>query len=120
MSFFSSLLNKICSLPSFFIEMGQTFINGQRVLASEIKWLVVRLVRQLEIRQLEKLRQKEYTLLGEVAFKQLDTEQLSKQNEEVELSRAQLAFLEKEIDHLKQELATYRKNLITKRSENWQ
>lgn len=120
MSSFSRSLDKIGRLPSFFLEMGQTFINGQRVLASDLKWLAVQAIRQVEIRQLEKLRQKEYALLGKLLYSKPCEEELSSHKKEIQLSKDQLAFLEKEILHLEQELRDYRARLVAQRRARWQ
>ncbi len=119
MASFSWSLNKIRNFPPFFIEMGQTFINGQRVLASELKWLAVQAIRRLEIRQLEKLRQKEYALLGKFLNSRVRKEEDASHKKEIQLSKEQIHFLEKEISHLEQDLQDYREKLVSKRRAKW-
>ena len=85
-----------------------------KLIGSELRWTVVRFLRSLEIRQMEKRLNKEYQKLGQLsASKDKDSAT------EAELCQKQIDFLEKEIHFLKQELTDLRHDLVRKRCRKW-
>ena len=85
-----------------------------RLIASELRWSVVRFLRSIEIRQLEKRLAKEYQQLG-----QISAGQKKKTDNGTELCQKQIDFLEKELLFLKQELTDLRNDMIVKRCRKW-
>ena len=85
-----------------------------KLIGSELRWAVVRFLRSLEIRQMEKRLNKEYQKLG-----QLSASQDRNHASEAELCQKQIDFLEKELLFLKQELTDLRMDLINKRCRKW-
>lgn len=85
-----------------------------KLIASEIHWSVVRFLRSIEIRQLEKRLAKEYQQLG-----QISAGQKKKTDSDIELCQKQIDFLEKELLFLKQELTDLRNDMVVKRCRKW-
>ncbi|MFO7801212.1 MAG: hypothetical protein R6V55_02820 [Desulfovermiculus sp.] len=85
-----------------------------KLVGSELRWGVVRFLRSIEIRQMEKRLNTEYQKLGQIAFAQ-DKDNAA----EAELCQQQIDFLEKELMFLKQELTDLRQDLINKRCRKW-
>lgn len=85
-----------------------------KLIASELRWSVVRFLRSIEIRQLEKRLAKEYQQLG-----QISAGQKKKTNSDTELCQKQIDFLEKELLFLKQELTDLRNDMVVKRCRKW-
>ena len=109
---------KIYNLSSFCLAAGKNFYYGQKLLLSEIGYLITKSIRLLEIKQLQRLLQKELNIAGKIAH----SENISNpdlQAKERKLSKDQIDFLEREIQFLKDELQNYRKKLIEKRIEKW-
>ena len=84
-----------------------------KLIGSELRWSVVRFLRSIEIRQMEKRLAKEYQRLGQLSVSQ------SKDAAEAELIQNQIDFLEKERQFLQQELTDLRNDLIVKRCRRW-
>lgn len=85
-----------------------------KLIVSELRWSVVRFLRSIEIRQLEKRLAREYQKLG-----QLSATQKKNTGNEAELCQKQIDFLEKELLFLKQELTDLRNDMIVKRCSKW-
>ena len=84
-----------------------------KLIGSELRWSVLRFLRSLEIKQMQKRLQKEYRKLGELSASR------DGDADEVALCQKQIDFLEKEITFLKQELTSLRQDIITKRCRKW-
>lgn len=85
-----------------------------KIIGSELRWSIVRFLRSLEIRQMEKRLNTEYQKLGK-----LSASQSGNDSAEAELCQKQIDFLEKELLFLKQELTDLRMDLINKRCRKW-
>ncbi|MFO7877652.1 MAG: hypothetical protein R6U55_13820 [Desulfovermiculus sp.] len=85
-----------------------------KLIGSELRWAVVRYLRSIEIRQMEKRLNKEYQKLG-----QLLAASEKNNDAEAELCQKQIDFLEKELKFLKQELTDLRQDMINKRCRKW-
>ena len=85
-----------------------------KIIGSELRWSIVRFLRSLEIRQMEKRLNTEYQKLGK-----LSASQSGNGSAEAELCQKQIDFLEKELLFLKQELTDLRMDLINKRCRKW-
>jgi hypothetical protein len=85
-----------------------------KLIASELRWSVVRFLRSIEIRQLEKRLAREYQQLG-----QISASQKKNADNDTELCQKQIDFLEKELLFLKQELTDLRNDMIVKRCRKW-
>ncbi|MFW5970752.1 MAG: hypothetical protein ACOCQT_01500 [Desulfovermiculus sp.] len=85
-----------------------------KLIGSELRWAVVRYLRSIEIRQMEKRLNKEYQKLG-----QLLAASAKNNSAEAELCQKQIDFLAKELKFLKQELTDLRQDLINKRCRKW-
>ncbi|EPR37577.1 hypothetical protein dsx2_0923 [Desulfovibrio sp. X2] len=90
-----------------------TLLLGLRVLASELSWIVVRVMRRAEMRQLEKRLDQERTTLTGLASGG------EPRAPERELSEKQIAFLEEEIDFLAREMAAKRADMVARRTAAW-
>jgi hypothetical protein len=84
-----------------------------KLIWSELRWSVVRFLRSVEIKQLEKRLAREYQKLGRLSASE------AKDAEQAELCRKQIAFLDKELSFLHQELSDLRQDLIVKRCRKW-
>lgn len=77
---------------------------GLKVLAYELKWLVMKGIRGLELKQLERRLEAEYAALGKaVAAGVADRnpkEPMPEPDHDMELALKQIDFLKEEIDHL--------------------
>lgn len=93
---------------------------GLRVLASELRWLVQRGLRGLEIRQVRKRLEQEYLTLGQIsarlAAEDADRDSLRRDQE---LSVAQVAFLEQELALLEAERERSRAEYVRRRVNKW-
>jgi hypothetical protein len=85
-----------------------------KIIGSELRWSIVRFLRSLEIRQMEKRLNTEYQKLGKLLASQSGND-----SAEAELCQKQIDFLEKELLFLKQELTDLRMDLINKRCRKW-
>jgi cell division protein FtsB len=84
-----------------------------KLIGSELRWAVVRSLRSIEIRQMEKRLNKEYQKLGQLSA------QGQNNADEVTLCQKQIDFLGKELMFLKQELTDLRQDVINKRCRKW-
>ncbi len=109
---------KIYNLPAFCLAAGKNFYYGQKLLLSEIGYLTVKSIRLLEIKQLQRMLQKELALAGKLTHEKSERDP-DLQAKERKLSQDQIDFLEREIEFLKNELQNYRDKLIKKRVEKW-
>ncbi|MDZ7761894.1 MAG: hypothetical protein U5L00_16780 [Desulfovermiculus sp.] len=85
-----------------------------KIIGSELRWAIVRFLRSLEIRQMEKRLNAEYQKLGKLSASKSKDDSV-----EAELCQKQIDFLEKELLFLKQELTDLRMDLINKRCRKW-
>ena len=91
----------------------ETLELGLKTLFSEWKWILIRGLRKMEIRQMKKRLDQEYLLLGRYEVEGGDF------SDRAELSRRQIAFLRQEISHLERELDKTRQEYIARRIERW-
>ncbi len=96
---------------------------GLLVLGSELRWIVLRGLRELEIRQMRKRLNQEYLTLGRCAERMsltdagtAEAEQLQRDNA---LSLGQVAFLKQEIALLEKERERSRGEYVRRRVSNW-
>ncbi len=82
---------------------------GLRVLGGELSWILVRAMRRLEIRQLQKRLREERALLERPGTDAADRE----------LSSRQAAFLEEEIAFLAREMDAKRADMVARRTAAW-
>lgn len=109
---------KISNLSLFCLAAGKNFYYGQKLLLSEISYLIIKSIRLLEIKQLQRLLQKELDLAEKISHSE-SVSNSDLQAKERKLSKDQIGFLEREIQFLKDDLQNYRKKLIEKRIEKW-
>jgi hypothetical protein len=93
-------------------------LTGWKVLFSELKWSLIKICRQWEIRQLKKRLHQEYTNLGRYIYAQVEelpstAPDLSEP--ETDLALKQISFLKDEIAHLEKELVQTRQEYIERR-----
>ncbi|WP_457571895.1 hypothetical protein [Desulfovulcanus sp.] len=104
-------------------EVTKLILTGWKVLFSELKWSVIKICRQWEIRQLKKRLDQEYTNLGRCIYAQvqeLPTGSPDLSDPETDLALKQISFLKDEIAHLEKELAQTRQEYIQRRKEKLQ
>lgn len=110
------------SAPGFRVaDMFGNLLTGLRVLGGEIKWLALKGLRSLEIRQMEKRLAEEFQALGRAVAQSLDGAAESASaplDDEARLSLKQIAFLNEEVAFLRKERDRLREDLLRKRSEN--
>ncbi|MFW6357094.1 MAG: hypothetical protein ACOC0K_00025 [bacterium] len=82
---------------------------GVQTVWSEWKWIIIRTMRNLEIRQLRKRLDTEYRRIGKAQLHEPENE------DELRLCKQQISFIEEEIAHLEKELDKTRHNFIAKR-----
>ena len=97
---------------------------GLKVLGSELKWLVIQLLRNWEIAQLRKRLHQEYRSLGVIEAAGAGLEQAMDDQElnifdEKELALKQIAFLLDEIQYLQNRLREERDEYIQRRVRKW-
>jgi len=93
---------------------------GLKVLASELRWTLLRALRQLEIRQLRKRLDQEYSTLGRLTANMADEAVADDEiRYEHELSLGQVAFLRQEIAHLEAERQRSRSEYVRRRMSKW-
>jgi len=100
------------------LNLRRTVLLGIKALGSEVYWHLLRLLREFEIKQMDKRLLKEYEKLGRLHAGQGETAAEDRESEE-ELCRKQIDFLEKEIAFLREELEKLRTSLIQERLERW-
>ncbi len=100
------------------LNLRQTLLLGIKTLGSEVYWNLLRLLREVEIKQLDKRLLKEYETLGRLHAGQGEPSAEDRESEEA-LCRKQIDFLEKEIAFLREELEKLRTTLIQERLERW-
>ena len=92
-------------------------LNGFKLMASEAKWVVIKCLRSLEIRQLRKRLGEELQTLGKAfADAQSRAELFDPTTSDNDLILKQISFLQQEIDHLEKELAATRAEYVHNRS----
>ena len=102
----------------------QDILLGLKVLGSELKWLIIALLRNWEIAQLRKRLHQEYRALGVIEAVGAGLEQAMDDREtnifdEKELALKQIAFLLDEIRYLRDRLGEERKEYIQRRVNKW-
>ncbi|MFW6324026.1 MAG: hypothetical protein ACOC0U_03090 [Desulfovibrionales bacterium] len=94
----------------------EIILLGLQTVFSEWKWLGIKSLRTMELRQLNKRLDQEYLTLGRLQFAE---EKTSTIKEEIALCEKQISFLEEEIETLENELDKTRQDYIAKRIEHW-
>ena len=99
-------------------DVTRLILTGWKVLFSELKWSLIKICRQWEIRQLKKRLHQEYTNLGRYIYSQVEelpstAPDLSEP--ETDLALKQISFLKDEIAHLEKELVQTRQEYIERR-----
>lgn len=100
------------------VNLQQTVLLGVKALGSEVYWNLLRLLREFEIKQMDKRLLREYETLGRLHAGQGEKAAEDRESEEA-LCRKQIDFLEKEIAFLREELEKLRTTLIQERLERW-
>mgnify|MGYP006287771203 CR=1 FL=1 len=100
------------------LNVRQTVVLGVKALGAEVYWNLLRLLREFEIKQLEKRLAGEYETLGRLHTDNQHEDESAGESEK-ELCRKQIDFLEKEIAYLRRELANLRESLLRERRERW-
>lgn len=101
------------------MTLDRILVLGFKVIFSELWWSVIRWLRSLEIRQMEKRLKKEYETLGRLEGR-AEHESLSAGEEsEMALCRKQIDFLSSELDHLRTDLRNLRQSVIDRRRQKW-
>lgn len=101
------------------MTLDRTLILGVKVIFSELWWSVIRWLRSLEIRQMEKRLKREYETLGKLQQK-AEKDALSRDEESEEsLCLKQIDFLSSELDHLRSDLQNLRQSMIDRRRQKW-
>ena len=93
-------------------------LTGWKVLFSELKWSLIKICRQWEIRQLKKRLHQEYTNLGRYIYAQVEELPSTAPDisePETDLALKQISFLKDEIAHLEKELVETRQEYIERR-----
>ncbi len=98
------------------MTLDRTLILGVKVIFSELWWSVIRWLRSLEIRQMEKRLKREYETLGKLQQK-AEKDALSRDEESLCLK--QIDFLSSELDHLRSDLQNLRQSMIDRRRQKW-
>lgn len=102
-------------------DMLGNLLTGLRVLGGEMKWLALKGLRSLEIRQMEKRLAEEFQALGRAVAGALDGAAESESaplDDEARLSLKQIAFLNEEVAFLRKERDRLREDLLQKRRED--
>lgn len=96
---------------------------GLLVLASELRWIVLRGLRELEIRQMRKRLNQEYLILGRCAERMAragaGTAEAEQIRRDSDLSLRQVAFLKQELALLGDERERSRGEYVRRRVSNW-
>jgi hypothetical protein len=108
-------LRELAALPS-------AVARGLKVLASELKWQLVQIIRGLEIRQMKKRLMREYQTLGEITYARMlkagETEPMPPPDKRMIVSAKQIDFLLDEMEHLRAESGKMRDELVQSRSKD--
>lgn len=92
-------------------------IAGFKLLASEGKWVFIKGFRRWEIRQMEKRLAEEFVNLGRsYAASQSKGEEFDPKASDNDLILKQISFLQEEVAHLEQELASTRAEYVKNRT----
>jgi hypothetical protein len=92
--------------------------TGFKLLASETKWVFIKGFRRWEIRQMEKRLAEEFLNLGKsYAASQAKGEAFDPKSSDNDLTLKQISFLQEELGHLEQELASTRADYVKGRVE---
>ncbi len=110
--------------PSQNLSWTDALRLGLLVLCSELKWMILRVLRTWEIQQLRRRLHQELFNLGmaEAAMAGLDLEHAQSQPNifnEKDLSLKQISFLTDEIKHLTNQMDTEREEYIQRRVQAW-
>ncbi len=100
------------------MNLRQTLLLGIKALGAEVHWNLLRLLREFEIKQLDKRLLQEYEQLGRLHAGPLEQDAEDWESEK-ETCHKQIAFLEKEIAFLRAELENLRASVIQERLERW-
>ena len=84
---------------------------GIKVVLSEIYWVILKALRQWEIKELKKRLDKEYITLGRLTIND------PKNQKEIRVCKEQIKFLSNEVEFLEKDLSRIRKKIIKKREE---
>ncbi|MBT8763449.1 hypothetical protein KFV02_05835 [Desulfohalobiaceae bacterium Ax17] len=104
-------------------EITRIILTGWKVLFAELKWSVIKICRQWEIKQLKKRLDQEYTNLGRCIYDQIQgfpPGSLDTSEPETDLALKQISFLKDEIAHLEKELVEIRQELIQRRKQKFE
>jgi len=104
-------------------EITRLILTGWKVLFAELKWSVIKICRQWEIKQLKKRLDQEYTNLGRCIYAQIQEfppGSLDTSEPETDLALKQISFLKDEIAHLEKELVEIRQELIQRRKQKFE
>lgn len=100
-----------------------TLRTGLSVLGDELKWICIKALRSIEIRQMEKRLEKEYTALGKAMHSELSSKKTSDAeatqavaiSTDMTLCLKQIEFLQEEIAFLRKECSKKRESLVSER-----
>lgn len=101
-------------------------ITGLKVLADELKWLALKGLRAVEIRQLEKRLEKEYAAIGKNVHENIvpgedglkSSGEIPAPDSKMLIALKQIEFLHEEIDYLKTERERVRADLVKERAKD--
>jgi HAMP domain-containing protein len=100
--------------------MPGTLLRGLKVVVSELKWLLISMLRSIEIRQMNKKLDQEFRMLGQRVYRALSGREkgqaMPEPDQEIELAMKQIDFLRDEIAHLKNEKNRMRSEMVESRS----
>ncbi|MBU1001266.1 MAG: hypothetical protein KKE73_01955 [Proteobacteria bacterium] len=91
---------------------------GLKVLFTELKWTVSKMVRGYEIKQMDRRLEEEYALLGKLARQRMDSgnkQAAMPRDGEAGIILSQIEFLEQEIKFLHREIDTSREETLQRR-----
>jgi len=101
------------------MTLDRTLILGIKVIFSELWWSIIRWLRSLEIRQMEKRLKREYETLGKLEQRSEQGKALPEDESDEALCLKQIDFLSSELEHLRQDLHKLRQSMIERRRRKW-
>ncbi|WP_462327452.1 hypothetical protein [Desulfobaculum sp.] len=107
-------------------SVTDNLITGLKVLMGELKWLVLKGLRAIEIRQLEKRLAKEYAAIGKQVHETIipgedgrtSTGSIPAADSAIHLSLKQIEFLQEEIDFLRDQCTRAREDDLKTRAKD--